>query len=109
MGIPFSKRYPPELVLDYLRETSPVEQDEHLRPQWACTGIERLPINFVGRVETMKEDVERLLDMGYLEADQVARFRHMNKSSKSEIADKARIDRLIRDVYAKDLELFGYD
>jgi hypothetical protein len=107
--LPISNTYPPETVLEYIRSTSPIDIDEHLRPQWACTGIERLPINFIGRVETMNHDVMKLLEMGYLDQGQAQRYQHLNKSSTRDIPDKARIDKIIRDVYAKDMELFGYE
>ena len=108
-GMPERSDFPPELVLDYVKDTSPVTMDEHIRPLWSCTGIERLPIDFIGRVETMEEDVRTLLDMGFLDAGHVGRFKHLNRSAGAEFPDKARIDRIIRDVYARDMELFGYD
>jgi hypothetical protein len=88
LRIPTSAAASPEAVLDYIRGASPVVMDEHICPQWACTGIERLPINFVGRVETMAEDVNKLLEMGYLDAGHVRRFQHLNSSSKRDIPDK---------------------
>jgi hypothetical protein len=109
MNVPIDARFPPELVLEYIGATPPIDIDEHLRPQWSCTGIEKLPINFVGRVETMGDDVLKLLEMGYLDRHQAERYRHLNQSEKREIPDKARIDRIICDVYAKDLDLLGYD
>lgn len=109
MNLPISDTYPPETVLEYIQASSPVDIDEHLRPQWACTGIERLPINFIGRVETMNDDVMKLFEMGYLDQGQVQRFQHLNRSKDREIPDKTRIDKIIRDVYAKDMELFGYE
>jgi hypothetical protein len=99
----------PELVLDYVRAVSPVVVDEHICPQWACTGVEKLPINFIGKVETMREDVNKLVEMGYLDEGHARRFQHLNPSVKIEIPEKERIDRIVRDVYAKDMELFGYD
>jgi len=109
LGIPKSATYTPEIVLEYINTSSPLDMDEHIRPQWACTGIEKLTINFVGRVETMQYDVIILLEMGYLDVDHVQRFKHLNRSGKHPFPNKERIDRIIRDVYAKDLELFGYD
>ena len=47
--------------------SSSIDMNEHIRPQWACTGFEKLPINFVGRVETMQNDVIKLFEMGYLD------------------------------------------
>jgi len=108
-GIPARSDYPPELVLDYVRSASPVVIDEHIRPLWSCIGIEQLPIDFIGRLESMNEDVMKLLDMGYFDEDHVRRFKHLNQSNRPAFADKARIDRIIRDVYAKDMELFGYE
>lgn len=109
MGIAARPDYPPELVLDYVMNVSPLAMDEHLRPLWSCTGIERLPIDFIGRVESMNEDVMKLVDMGFFDEEHVRRFKHLNRSNKPEIPDKTRIDKIIRDVYAKDMELFGYD
>lgn len=109
LGVPVSDHFAPELVLEYVRTTSPIDVDEHLRPQWSCTGIEKLPIAFVGRVETMAKDVTKLLEMGYLNRRHVERFGHLNRTEQRDIPDKARIDRTICDVYAKDLELLGYD
>jgi hypothetical protein len=109
VGAPAKARFSPELALDYVRKTLPIDVDEHFRPQWSCTGIEKLPINFIGRVETMADDVAKLFDMGYLDRHQVARLHHLNRNEKRAPPDKARIDRIIRDVYAKDFELFGYD
>ena len=94
MGIPPRSDYSPELVLDYVRSASPVVMDEHIRPLWSCTGIEQLPIDFIGRVESMNEDVTQLLDMGYFDEGHVGRFKHLNKSKSPEFADKARIDRI---------------
>jgi hypothetical protein len=109
LRIPESAATSPEAVLDYIRTASPVVMDEHICPQWACTGIEKLPINFVGRVETMADDVQKLLEIGYLDAGHVRRFQHLNPSSGHAVPDKDRIDRIVREVYAKDMELFGYD
>jgi hypothetical protein len=109
LHLPQDAEISPEAALDYIRAVSPVVMDEHICPQWACTGIEKLPINFVGRVETMPGDIEKLLEMGYLEAGHARRYRHLDQSASREINDKGRIDRIIRDVYAKDMELFGYD
>ena len=99
----------PEMVLGYIRDTSPVVLDEHIRPQWACTGVERIPINFVGRVESMKEDVLKLREMGYFDDENVKRYRHLNQSSSREKPRDERINDMIREVYAKDMELFGYE
>lgn len=107
-GIP-KRPYSPEIVLEYIKASSPIGMDQHICPQWACTGIEKLPINFVGRVETMQDDVKKLLAMSYLDVGHAQRFKHLNQSAKREIPDKQRIDRIIREVYAKDMELFGYD
>ena len=109
MKAPIDRVPSPEIVLEYVKSISPIEMDEHFRPQWACTGIERLPIGFIGRVETMNDDVIKLLELGYLDSRQVQRFQHLNQSEDREIPDKERIDRIIRDVYAKDMELFGYE
>lgn len=109
MGVPAQSDFAPELVLDYVKDASPLTMDEHIRPLWSCTGIERLPIDFIGRVETMEKDVGTLLDMGFFDEGHVRRFKHLNKSKGVEFPDKARIDRIIRDVYAKDMELFGYE
>ena len=68
-----------------------------------------MPIDFIGRVETMNDDVLKLLELGYLDQVQAQRFQHLNPSGEREIPDKMRIDRIIRDVYAKDMELFGYE
>ena len=108
-GIQKSATYPPEIVIEYIKASSPIDMDEHIRPQWACTGIEKLPINYVGRVETMQDDVMKLLEMGYIDCGHVQRFKHLNESAKPNIPDKDRLDRVIRDAYAKDMELFGYD
>jgi len=108
-GIPARSDFSPELVLDYVKSASPVVMDEHIRPLWSCTGIERLPIDFIGHLESMNEDVKRLREMGYLDEGHVGRFKHLNQSSSPAFADKASIDRIIRDVYAKDMELFGYE
>lgn len=109
MNISTADRFTPELVLDYVATVSPIKVEEHFRPQWSCTGIEKLPIDFIGRVETMTEDVLKLQEMGYLDRHQVERYRHLNPSGKREIPDKTRIDRIVRDVYAKDFDAFGYD
>jgi len=109
MGIEPRSDFSPELVLDYVRSQSPVVVDEHLRPLWSCTGIEKLPTTFVGRIETMAQDLGRLLDMGYFDKGHLSRFRHLNQSAKTELPGQARIDPKIREVYAKDMELFGYD
>jgi hypothetical protein len=108
-GVPARSGFPPELVLDYIKDTSPVVMDEHIRPLWSCTGIERLPIDFIGRVESMEGDVRTLLEMGFLDDGHVRRLKHLNRSAGTEFPDKARIDRIIRDVYARDMELFGYE
>jgi hypothetical protein len=42
MNVPIDARFPPELVLEYIGATPPIDIDEHLRPQWSCTGIEKL-------------------------------------------------------------------
>lgn len=109
MGVPARSDFPPELVLEYVDSASPVLMDEHIRPLWSCTGIERLPIDFIGRVETMKDDVGTLLEMGFLDEGHVRRFKHLNQSARAEFPEKARIDRIIRDVYAKDMALFDYE
>lgn len=108
-GVPARSDFPPELVLDYVKDASPVTMDEHIRPLWSCTGIERLPIDFIGRVESMENDVGTLLDMGLLDVGHVRRFKHLNRSAGAEFPDKARIDRIIRDVYTRDMELFDYE
>ncbi len=108
-GVPPRPDFPPEMVLDYVRNTPPPEIDEHIRPQWACTAVEKLPMNFIGRVETMRDDILRLRDMGYLDDGHVRRFKHLNPSAARDLPDKARLDADIRAVYAKDMELFGYD
>jgi hypothetical protein len=65
--------------------------------------------NFIGRVETMRDDILRLRDMGYLDDGHVQRFKHLNQSAARDLPDKARIEADIRGVYIKDIELFGYD
>ena len=97
------------MVLGYIRDASPVVLDEHIRPQWACTGIERIPINFVGRVETMKDDVLKLREMGYFDDENVKRYRHLNQSNSREKPRDERINDMIREVYARDMTLFGYE
>lgn len=102
--------FPPEMVLEYVRATSPVDLDEHIRPQWSCTGVEKIPLDFVGRVENMADDIRRLHEQGLLTKRHVDRYGHLHVSKSTlPTRDTSRIDALIRDIYARDMEIFAYD
>ena len=108
-GVPPRPDFPPEMILDYVEATAPVNLDDHIRPQWSSIGFGRLPINYLGRVESMADDLQRLVSIGYLDANHLARFSHLNRSERTAVPNKREIDRRVEAVYQRDFELLGYD
>lgn len=88
-----------------------------LRPQvfWLCEAApqHRLLVTTVGKVETIGEDFDRILDRLGLPAEERAKVPPLavrNKSPRDqEVAPSARVVETARRVYADDLTTFGYD
>lgn len=95
-------------VITYLSNTPTIDIDEHFRPQWSCTGIEHLPIGYVGKVETIADDLKELVDRGFLTPEQAQRIPHLNAGIPREPAIKAEFDMVLREFYRKDMDLLGY-
>ena len=47
--------------------------------------------------------------MGYFDDENVPRYRHLTQSDSREKPRDERINDMIREVYAKDMDLFGYE
>lgn len=84
------------------------KQDKHWMPQHLYTDGFRL--DFVGKLETLSEDWRRLRelrpDMGLRET-----LPHLNSSPHRDWQDymTPKLERQLRDYYARDFELFGYE
>lgn len=99
----------PEDVVHYLSITPVTLIDEHFRPQWSCTGVEHLPISFVGKLETIGTDMAELVARGFLTAEQAGKLPHSNKSKIQKGSNNRIFNEELRKLYRKDMELFGYD
>ncbi|WP_323763708.1 sulfotransferase family 2 domain-containing protein [Marinovum sp.] len=89
-----------------------VSVNNHWRPQWRNTQIDLLKPDLVGRLEAMPafyRDLCKALDRP-LPKELVADIRNRQPSGDSNtfLAD-SKCRQLIRDIYARDYELFGYD
>jgi len=99
----------PEDVVRYLSTTPVTLIDEHFRPQWSCTGVEYLPIAFVGKLETIGSDMKELVARGFLTAEQAQRLPRFNSTRYRVRSNKKNINETLRGIYRKDMELFNYD
>jgi len=96
-------------VVRYL-STTPVRLiDEHFRPQWSCTGVEYLPIAFVGKLETIGSDMKELVARGFLTDEQQQRLPRFNSTKYRVRSNEKDINETLRQIYRKDMELFDYD
>lgn len=96
-------------VIRYLRDTPVPLIDEHVRPQFSCTGAECLPMAFVGKLETIGADMKELVARGYLTSEQAQRLPRFNAAEHRPPSNKGEIDEALRKIYRKDMELFDYD
>jgi Sulfotransferase family len=96
-------------VLDRIEKTAESELDPHIAPQnWFVFDRKRSRVNFIGHVERLAEDLEKLEKLSGVPVE----LGHYNKSPireqhRFELADRdaARI----REFYAEDFALLGYD
>ena len=96
-------------VLDLIEKTSEKELDPHIAPQnWFVFDHKRSRVNFIGHVERLADDLEKLEELSGARVE----LGHYNKSPnreqhRFEVSDRdaARI----REFYAEDFALLGYD
>jgi Sulfotransferase family len=98
----------PEDLIEYIANTPVTEIEEHFRPQWSSTGVERLPITFIGKVETIDRDLKELIARGFLTPEQVERLPRFNATRSPVLDTRDQINERLREIYRKDLEVFGY-
>lgn len=88
------------------------DMDPHWRPQTRQLMLERISYDFIGRVETFDEDLERLdkLLSGRVSACYTPRARHAtNAQALLRQHYDRQTKRLVRQRYASDFEALGYD
>lgn len=96
-------------VIAYVSETPSQKMDEHLRPQWACCGAGRIPFERIGKVESLRQDLESFVAAGLMTPESLGRYAVRNHSggyAADELtsAQRSRVKRL----YERDYALFGY-
>lgn len=102
MGMPLSA------VLDIVEKTAPHRLDPHIAPQsWFVFDAKKARVDFIGHIERMSEDIERLIARCGVPLD----LGHHNRSPSKEAPeltpsaeDRERIARF----YEEDFELLGY-
>jgi hypothetical protein len=93
-------------MLDYL-ERKPLDRiDQHFAPQWHCTGIGHVPFSFVGRVESLADDLAELIRRGLI--PQSSRLPHLNQSRRKSASEDDSLRPRIEAFYRRDFVEFGY-
>lgn len=99
----------PEMVLDHMEQIPVHQVDEHLRPQWACCGLGRIPFKMVAKVENLEDDLADAVRQGLFPRQALDRLKVSNPSKKKVApADREQLRSRIESYYAKDFEAFGY-
>lgn len=99
----------PELTLDYVEHCPTQETDEHLRPQWACCGFGRIEFDYIAKVESLNDDLQRMVELELIHPQTVSFFGQKNKSSCAvDDAVQKRLRARIEQLYAKDFSTFEY-
>ena len=96
-------------LIRYIRETPPQFLDDHVCPMWSLCGEGRIPLEMIGRVESLASDVNAFAEAGLITRESANRIDVYNRS-KSEAVELTRKQEFeIRNLYARDFEVFGYD
>jgi hypothetical protein len=96
-------------VLDRIEKTAERELDPHIAPQnWFVFDRKRSRVNFIGQVEKLADDLKKLEELSGVRVE----LGHYNRSPnreqhRFELSD--RDERRIREFYAEDFALLGYD
>lgn len=103
-----------DIFLDYVEEAHAQDInfcDGHWRPQYLCIGHGLIEHDFIGKMENYDPDLRRAFEMaGYpdpLAAQETKK--KFNASSRKEFGLTPGQKKRIRQIYAKDFELFGYE
>lgn len=90
--------------LDYLRAQKPEDLDHHYRPQHINLMIDKMRYDFIGKLENFSVDFNHILsEAGIPVADVVHRNKRKRRAEASPEAEAS-----IREIYARDFEIFGY-
>ena len=96
-------------LIAYVAETQTEVMDEHVCPQWLVCGFGRVPLELIGKVESLERDVQAFANAGLIEPQSISRLvirNATNGSADQELSakQKSAISRL----YARDFEVFNY-
>jgi hypothetical protein len=91
------------------RHTSKILRWKHFRPQheYLVDYNGELAVDFVGKVEEIKNDFEHIKEKVNIENE----LRHRNKSKHDEYKNYYDLEsvRVVSNLYSKDINMFGYD
>ena len=93
--------------------------DIHVRPFWSHCDVCHIPYDFIGKLETSKEDTRAILDKMGIEQDPLGNGTVLNKSSHTLSTPESTVQlvralppetvRELLNVFEFDFEAFGYD
>lgn len=92
-------------------EASRIRTDRHWRLQVDNIGWGRFQYDYIGKVETLEQDLRTFLTMAGINKEATESVTNIRKNSSritERIASRSQVDR-IRALYAEDFEAFGYD
>ena len=98
-----------DALIRYITETPTQLMDCHVCPQWSSTGAGQIPIEMVGKVETLESDVKLFADAGLIAPESVGKYSVRNASDSYEVELTRIQESAIQRLYYRDFEIFGYD
>ena len=98
-----------DALIRYIKETPTQLMDSHVCPQWSHSGAGRIPIEMVGKVETLETDVKAFTDAGLIPPESIGKIAVRNASNSYEVELTRAQELAIRQLYNRDFEVFGYN
>lgn len=113
----FSKKadisYRFDVFLDCLEAAltfSPVKTDRHFRPQFINLGSGFFQLNYVAKIETLAQDLQKISDASGLKLPSIETIKQekRNSSGSSSFSPNRLQRKKIETMFARDYELYGY-
>jgi hypothetical protein len=108
LGLDETAYITPDHVLTYIETEPTIDIDEHFMPQMSATAARHLPISFIGHVESLQADIERIVQSGYLPKNSAANLGIFNRSSVDFVYRDEKLRPRISRFYEGDFDTFGY-
>jgi hypothetical protein len=108
LGLPSDASVGLEEFVTALESQDPLDMDAHFRPQHLNLIHPLVELDFVGRLENFQADLATLRELAGLPDAPVTVRNATSRPTEGVLASRPDLLRRVREIYAKDSELYGY-